>query len=107
MRTTFFLLAALASQISVASAEEYLLHSFKKQQLNNELWAEGANFGDFNHDGQMDVVCGPYWYEGPAFTNRHEFYPANATFKRKKSDGSEETIPGFEGAMGVNNNYSD
>jgi hypothetical protein len=23
-----------------------------------------------------DIVAGPFWYEGPGFTNRHEFYPA-------------------------------
>src|SRR5204863_5799774 len=49
---------------------------------------------------------GPYWWEGPDFKKRHEYYPATQTFKRK-ADGTEETIPGFEGALGVNNNYSD
>jgi hypothetical protein len=24
----------------------------------------------------MDIVSGPYWYAGPEFTERHEFYPA-------------------------------
>ena len=55
----------------------------------------------------MDVVSGPFWYEGPDFKKRHEIYPANASFKRKKADGMEQTIPGFEGALGVNNAYSD
>jgi hypothetical protein len=55
----------------------------------------------------MDVVCGPYWYEGRDFKKRHEFYPANATFKRKKKDGTEETLPGYEGGLGTNNAYSD
>jgi hypothetical protein len=55
----------------------------------------------------MDVICGPFWYEGPDFKKVHEFAPANTTFKRKKPDGSEETIPGFEGGLGTNNSYSD
>ena len=55
----------------------------------------------------MDVASGAYWYEGPDFKKRHEIYPANATFKRKTADGSEQTVPGFEGALGVNNAYSD
>jgi hypothetical protein len=80
---------------------------FKKIQLTDKFWAEGANYGDFNHDGKMDIVSGPYWYEGPEFKKRHEFYPANATFKLKKPDGAEEAIPGFEGGLGVNNAYSD
>ena len=86
MRKILLALAILIIQLPLARAKDYTVHSFKKQQLNNEFWAEGANFGDFNRDGQMDIVCGPYWYEGPDFTKRHEFYPANATFKRKKSD---------------------
>jgi len=83
------------------------LHFFRKIQATDQFWAEGAAIGDFNHDGKMDVVSGPFWYEGPDFKKRHEFRPATATFKRKNADGGEETIPGFEGALGVNNAYSD
>ncbi len=102
------LLAAIVAAFSpaLASAED-ILHSFKKLQLTDQFWAEGVNFGDFNRDGKMDIVSGPFWYEGPDFQKRHEFYPANATFKRNKADSPEETIPGFEGALGVNNAYSD
>lgn len=84
-----------------------LLHSFKKVQATDQFWAEGADIGDFNRDGKMDVVSGPFWYEGPWFTNRHEIWPATATFKRKTSDGSEEIVRGFEGALGVKNAYSE
>jgi hypothetical protein len=82
-------------------------HIFKKVQLTDKFWAEGANIGDFNHDGKMDVVSGPFWYEGPDFKKRHEFFPANATFKSKKADGTEETIEGFEGGLGTHNAYSE
>jgi hypothetical protein len=98
---------ALLLTVVIAGAKDYAVHSFKKIQLNAAFWAEGANFGDFNRDGKMDVVSGPYWYEGPDFKKRHEIYPATTTFKRKKADGTEEVLPGFEGAMGVNNAYSD
>jgi len=90
----------------VAKAKD-LAHSFKKIRLTDEFWAEGADIGDFNHDGKMDIVSGPFWYEGPGFKTRHEIYPATATFKRKKTDGTEVTVPGFEGALGVNNAYSE
>jgi hypothetical protein len=103
-----FVLAAVAVAITSGVARaDGVVHSFKKMRLTDQFWAEGAHFGDFNHDGKMDICSGPFWYEGPEFTKRHEFAPANATFKRKKSDGTEETIPGFEGALGTNNAYSD
>ncbi len=89
------------------AAPKTLVHTFKKVQLTDQFWAEGADIGDFNHDGKMDVCSGPFWYEGPDFKKRHEFRPANASFKRKKSDGTDETIPGYEGALGENNAYSD
>ena len=46
---------------------------WKKITMTRQFVSEGANFGDFNHDGKQDVVSGPYWYEGPDFTQRHEF----------------------------------
>lgn len=88
-------------------AEDYVIHTFKKLRLNDQFWGEGANVGDFNKDGKMDVVSGPYWYAGPDFTERNEIYPAQQTFKLKKDDGTEVDIPGFEGGLGKNNAYSD
>jgi FG-GAP-like repeat len=82
------------------------LHSFTKQQLSTEFWSEGANFGDFNHDGRKDVVSGPYWWEGPDFKKRHQYAAADVSFKKKASDGTEVSIPGYEGALGSNNAYS-
>lgn len=81
--------------------------TFRKQVLTKEFWAEGAHVGDFNRDGKADVVSGPFWYEGPDFRTRHEFYPANKFFKVKKEDGTESTVPGYEGGLGKNNAYSD
>ena len=46
---------------------------WKKITLSRDFVSEGANFGDFNHDGKIDVVSGPYWYEGPDFTSKHEY----------------------------------
>src|SRR5690606_39079152 len=63
--------------------------------------------GDFNRDGKMDIVAGPYWYAGPDFKSKKEYYPTTRTFKLKQADGSEKEIPGFEGGLGRNNAYSD
>lgn len=109
---------AVASLLAVAlatPAEDYTLHTFKKIQVTDQFWSEGANFGDFNRDGKMDVVSGPYWWEGPQFTQRHEYDrpqprtspSGSAPFKKKLPDGTEQTIDGFEGVLGKNNSYSD
>jgi hypothetical protein len=69
------LLLALSS--SLALAEDASPIQWKKIVLSQEFYGEGANFGDFNHDGKMDVVSGPFWYEGPDFNaeKRHEYMP--------------------------------
>jgi len=91
----------------IGDCAEFSLHSFRKIRLNEHFWAEGASFGDFNRDGKMDIVAGPFWYEGPDFKTRHEYYPAKQTFQRTGADGKVETLPGFEGALGTKNTYSD
>jgi hypothetical protein len=99
---------ALASALSVSLstfAADYTVHTWKKTQLSDQFWSEGATIGDFNKDGKMDVVSGPYWWEGPDFKVRHEYYPAAKTFKLGSI--SRITVPGFEGALGQNNTYSD
>jgi hypothetical protein len=105
MIKTTFALAGFLMAAAVASAADYTLHTFKKIQLSDLFWSEGANIGDFNHDGKMDIVSGPYWWEGPDFKVRHEYYPATKSFKLGPI--SKITIPGFEGALGQNNTYSD
>src|SRR5437868_3358507 len=94
-------LTILAVAVTACAADKKpLVHTFIKQTLTREFWSEGANFGDFNKDGIMDIAAGPFWYQGPDFKKRHEFYPATQSFKVKKDDGTEETIPGFEGGLG-------
>ncbi len=97
---------ALAAATS-ASAGTRELVTFSKQQLNKEFWAEGAHAGDINRDGKTDIVAGPHWYAGPDFKVRSEIYPATKFFKLKKEDGSEISVPGYEGGLGKNNAYSD
>lgn len=95
---------ALAGSLSAVARD---LITFQKQVLSDEFWAEGAYIGDFNHDGKKDVVSGPFWYEGPSFQKRHAIYAADKTFKKKKADGTEVSVPGYEGGLGTNNAYSD
>jgi hypothetical protein len=85
---------------------KYALHTFEKIQLTDQFWSEGADFGDFNHDGINDIASGPFWYQGPDFKVRHEFATATQSFVGTNADGVASTIPGYEGALGVNNSYS-
>jgi hypothetical protein len=100
----FILLTLAASTLSVFGATQV---AFQKQQLTDEFWAEGAHFADFNRDGKIDIVSGPFWYEAPEFKKRHEIWPATNTFTVKQADGTTKTIPGYEGGLGKKNGYSE
>jgi hypothetical protein len=52
--------------------------TWKTQQLTPEFHAEGAAAGDFNKDGVMDVVYGPWWFAGPNFKEKTTIYQGNA-----------------------------
>ncbi len=84
-----------------------VLHSFTRNQLTDEFWAEGVHVADFNRDGKMDITYGPFWFAGPEFKIRHEYRPATTSFIRTNQNGSTKTIAGFEGALGTNNAYAD
>ncbi|MFM7556140.1 MAG: FG-GAP repeat domain-containing protein, partial [Verrucomicrobiota bacterium] len=81
------------------------LHTFSKQVLSDEFWAEGACFADINRDGVNDVVSGPFWYEGPTFKVRHEYAPADRVSKSRRN-GVEVTFRGYKGGLGNENEYS-
>src|SRR5947207_2400061 len=37
------------------------------KQVSPYFWAEGACAADVNKDGKVDILSGPFWYEGPSF----------------------------------------
>jgi hypothetical protein len=47
--------------------------NFEVQRINDFYYAWCAAAADINRDGVMDVVAGPYYYLGPAYTERREF----------------------------------
>jgi hypothetical protein len=49
---------------------------FREQRLSPFYFNWSAVAADFNHDGKMDVLSGPYVYYGPDFTRFREIYPA-------------------------------
>jgi hypothetical protein len=50
--------------------------NFRMQRLNPFYYAWGAAAADFNRDGALDIVAGPYIYYGPDFIKTSEIYPA-------------------------------
>ena len=103
-------MAALLASVPLAGpdpARAQDLHTFTRMQLSDQFWSEGANAGDLNNDGVSDVISGPWWWEGPDYSKRHEFYPATTTFQLKLGPLTTLTVPGFEGTLGRDNKYSD
>ena len=62
----------------VDPAQEYDPVHFQKIVLNDRYYCDGVTAADINADGHIDIVAGPFWYEGPSFQNRYEFYEAVA-----------------------------
>src|SRR5688572_32468352 len=110
--TRIVLFASFAFVVTLPAEE---LHTFKRIQLNDQFWSEGANFGDLNKDGVNDIISGPWWWEGPDFKKRHEYDSADkrkspagvAPFQLKLGPMTTVTVPGFEGTLGKDNKYSD
>ena len=73
LATTLIFSAAAAGAIALAADAPKSIR-WEKKHLIPDFFSEGAAFGDFNKDGKMDVVSGPYWWEGPAFEAKHEIY---------------------------------
>lgn len=59
--------------------EEKVSSSFRKQRLSDFYYSWGSAVADFNHDGVMDVVSGPYIYYGPDYMTSREIYLAQAS----------------------------
>lgn len=51
---------------------------FEVQRISDMYYSWGADAGDYNNDGIMDVVAGPYIYFGPDFTRYKEISPGVA-----------------------------
>ncbi len=67
------ILLLLSIRSPLQSSAEAQIH-FETKQLDSTFYCEGAGFGDFDRDGDSDVVAGPYWYEAPAFEKKRAIY---------------------------------
>jgi hypothetical protein len=52
---------------------------FRRQQISDFYYSMTAAAADFDHDGNLDIVSGPYIYYGPDFTKRREITLAEST----------------------------
>jgi len=50
--------------------------NFRKQQLSDFYYSWSSGAADFNRDGILDIVSGPYIYYGPDYTKYREMYLA-------------------------------
>lgn len=72
MMKRLLVLALTLSAASLASGESLI--SWKRVQLTDRFFAEGAHVADINKDGHMDIISGPFWYAGPDWQTKHAIY---------------------------------
>lgn len=70
------LLAVWCASQSLSGQDAATAIHFQKRLLTDLYYCDGITAADINRDGQMDIVAGPFWYEGIGFIERHEIYPA-------------------------------
>jgi hypothetical protein len=58
---------------------EEVSKAFRKQRLSDFYYSWGSAAADFNHDGVLDVVSGPYIYYGPDYLKSREIYLAQSS----------------------------
>ena len=53
---------------------EKISSNFRKQQLSDFYYSHASCAADFNRDGSLDIVSGPYIYYGPDYMKSREMY---------------------------------
>ncbi|QEE29198.1 DUF1080 domain-containing protein [Terriglobus albidus] len=79
--------------------EEKVGPHFRKQRLSDFYYSWGTAAADFNKDGVLDVVSGPYIYYGPDYRKSREIYyafPSNP-LTEFASDSTMEFAADFDG----------
>jgi len=68
----FALATAVIGVAALGSAVAAPAVTFKRQVIDPRFFAESIAVADVNKDGKPDLIVGPYWFEGPAFTKKTE-----------------------------------
>ena len=72
----------LRSRLNSLSSKSRLVNStiriptFRKIQLSDKFFCEGATCADINGDGHTDFIAGPFWFAGPTFAEPHTYRSA-------------------------------
>ena len=96
-RVVGFALLVCPLAASSGRGEEFVLTRFATERLSDVYFSEGAAAGDINGDGKADVVCGPYWYEGPSFRQKHEIYEPRPQDRERYADNFFSWVYDFDG----------
>lgn len=72
IRQTVFLPLVLMSCLAAFADDS--MQQFTRQVLTDKYYCDGVAAGDINSDGHLDIVAGPFWYQGPQFRKAHAFY---------------------------------
>lgn len=89
-------LACLAA--AACADDQQAAPSFERIQLTDKYYADGIHYGDIDRDGQLDIVAGPFWYQGPDFKHARAFYPPVALPPEKSpSDSMYSFVHDFSG----------
>ena len=66
---------------------EKVSDEFRKQRLSDFYYSWEAAAADFNHDGVLDVVSGPYIYYGPDYLKSREIWLAHSSSETNEFAG--------------------
>lgn len=101
LRLAVLALAVLISSACPAqplAAAEPTPVRFERVVLTDKYYCDGIHYGDIDRDGQLDIVAGPFWYQGPDFKQAHAFYPPVALPPEKSpSDSMYSFVYDFSG----------
>ena len=84
IRITIILSFLLLGKQTVFGQSDPIPVTFEKKELSAAFHAEGVAVGDIDRDGTVDIVSGPYWYQGPAFLDKYEYYPPKSFDKTQE-----------------------
>jgi hypothetical protein len=74
--------AGSAGKTASAGAGGGAAVTFDTKTLSMDHYAEGADVGDIDGDGKLDLVAGPIWYKGPDFAVGGKLLNPVPTFTR-------------------------